>query len=253
MSEPTDRLDRLNQAARDRSHANLRPRDAASLVIVDTASGGPKILLGRRHPSQVFVPGKFVFPGGRVDPADSRLTACDALPEAECARLLHDMKGRPSRLRARALALAAIRETFEETGLMLARPAQGLGPTRPRSRSPAWAPFLARGVIPDVTALRFVLRAITPPGRPRRYDTRFFLVSADRLTGALGEGDGEFTELIWVSPQEAASVDMHPMTRTVIEDIAEHLGPDGCLPERFAAPYYVYRNGRFERRLIPAP
>lgn len=72
--------------------------------------------------------------------------------------------------RARALALAAIRETFEEAGLLVGRRVAFV----PRTRARGWAAFLAHGVVPALDALEYVARVITPPGNPRRFDTRFF-------------------------------------------------------------------------------
>src|SRR5689334_31825 len=86
MSE--DLADRLTRAPRDRTHANVRPRDAATLVIVDRTSRKPKVLMGRRHPGHRFMPGKFVFPGGRVESGDRRMPAYGALDGITEARLL---------------------------------------------------------------------------------------------------------------------------------------------------------------------
>jgi 8-oxo-dGTP pyrophosphatase MutT (NUDIX family) len=88
----------------------LRPRDAATLIIVDDASGEARVLLGRRRSDMVFMPGRYVFPGGRVDRADRHITVQDNLKSNDVAKLLVAMKGAASQARARALALAAVRE-----------------------------------------------------------------------------------------------------------------------------------------------
>ncbi|MGE0854723.1 MAG: NUDIX hydrolase, partial [Hyphomicrobiaceae bacterium] len=161
----------------------LRPKDAATLVLVDRSGAEPRILMGRRRASEVFLPNKFVFPGGRLDRADWTAPAADALPERETERLLFDMKGRPSSERARALALTAVREMFEEAGLLL-------GCTHPTgggsalSRHPSWIRFLRTGHLPALSGLTFFARAITPPARPRRYDTRFFMADAASIAAA---------------------------------------------------------------------
>ncbi len=108
----------------------LRPRDAATLIIVDTSSGEPKVLLGRRRMDMVFMPGRYVFPGGRVDPADKLIAVHDDLSEDDRAKLLVGMKGTPSLTRVRALALAAIRETFEEAGLLIGRATTAQAPAK---------------------------------------------------------------------------------------------------------------------------
>ena len=96
----------------------MRPRDAATMIIIDRADPGPKVLLGRRHHGHKFMPGKFVFPGGRVEPLDRRMASASPVEPRVEARLMQLMR-RPSRDKARGLVLAAIRETYEETGLLI--------------------------------------------------------------------------------------------------------------------------------------
>ena len=97
----------------------LRPRDAATLILVDRREHRPAlVLMGKRHAGHRFMPGKFVFPGGRVEPEDRRMAAAGALDPAVEEKLNARVR-RPSPGFARALALAAIRETFEETGLAI--------------------------------------------------------------------------------------------------------------------------------------
>ena len=91
----------------------LRPRDAATLILVDNSQGLPRVLLGKRRMDMKFMPGKYVFPGGRVDRPDRTVESTDDLAESEISKLLVDMKGGPNPARARALALAAVRETYE--------------------------------------------------------------------------------------------------------------------------------------------
>src|SRR3954468_6958448 len=110
-------LRRMTEAERDLNHPAVQPRDAATLILVDRSSNPAKVLLGRRHDSHKFMPGKYVFPGGRVDPLDRRLAARAHLDPHVETRLLQKVQ-RPSPGSARALVMAAIRETFEETGLL---------------------------------------------------------------------------------------------------------------------------------------
>ena len=150
-------------------HPYRRPVDAATLILVDRSGATAKVLVGKRHEKVVFMPGKIVFPGGRVDKADSRVPTAAPIPAALEANLL---KGRPkiTPSRARALAIAAIREACEETGLCLGRKNLGSKP----GLTGAWKPFADAGLLPDPSGLYLVTRAITPPGRIRRFDTRFF-------------------------------------------------------------------------------
>jgi 8-oxo-dGTP pyrophosphatase MutT (NUDIX family) len=224
----------------------LRPRDAASLIIVDRSSGEPRVLMGQRRLDQVFVPGKYVFPGGGVDKSDRLITSADELRPAEVAKLLLDMKGTPSRARARALALAAIRETFEEAGLLIGAPAEGPA----ESAEQAWRAFVAQGFWPKLSALTFVARAITPPGRPRRYDTRFFYVEADAIAHQVDTRDGELSGLHWITIAEARGLDLPAITRVILDDLADHLKSGGQLAAAMPVPYYYHKNGSFRRDLL---
>ena len=119
-----DRTSRLTEAARDQSFSNVRPRDSATLILIDRNHPVPKVLLGRRHESHRFLPGKFVFPGGRVEPTDRAMPVAAPLNEHATELLMRRVQ-RPSAAKAAALALAAVRETYEETGLMLGVKAAG--------------------------------------------------------------------------------------------------------------------------------
>ncbi len=137
----------------------------------------PKVLLGKRHHGHKFMPGKFVFPGGRFEPNDRLMPI--ATPSRSDNREVSDGGDEaPERAgRARELALAAIRETFEETGLILGAPLDGAraAPEGPGRISPS------AGFYPDLSSLHFIARAVTPSRRPRRFDTRFFAVDASTI------------------------------------------------------------------------
>jgi 8-oxo-dGTP pyrophosphatase MutT (NUDIX family) len=228
----------------------LRPRDAATLVIIDRVAGRPQILMGRRRPDLVFMPDKYVFPGGRVDRGDRHVESADELAPLETAKLLCEMKGRAHAHRARGLALAALREAYEEAGILIGAPAGER--QRPPPRSPAWSAFFACGLRPKLGGLRLVARAITPPGRVRRYDTRFFSIPAADITHRTAPLDAELSTLDWVTIEEARRLDLPSITRAVIEDLADLLrsGPDFA-PER-PVPFYFFRHGRFHRQLLTA-
>ena len=151
---------------RDSTRA-VRPRDAATLLIVRQGGKEPRVLMGKRAASHKFMPNKFVFPGGRVDPGDGRIVVMKRL-----------LRG-GSETRARALALAAIRETYEETGLVIGEPHT---PTL-KTRSPQWAEFLRHDVNPRLDVLHLIARAITPPYRNRRFDARFFMSDSAHIQG----------------------------------------------------------------------
>jgi 8-oxo-dGTP pyrophosphatase MutT (NUDIX family) len=233
-------------AAVARKERTLRPRDAATLIIVDDALGEPRVLLGRRRPDMVFMPGRYVFPGGRVERADHHIPSADALGEGELKKLMVAMKGAPSASRARALALAAIRETYEEAGLLIGAPLSTPAIPKP----PGWQAFFACGFQPALARLTFFARAITPPGRPRRYDTRFFCVPADAIAHRISIANGELSDLEWHSIRNARSLDLPNITRVVLEDLGERLAAGGPLGMDLPVPFYHRRNGSFRRDLI---
>lgn len=229
------------------STAAQKPRDAATLIIVDTKASLPRFLMGRRRPDQVFMPGKFVFPGGRVDAEDKDVPSADELDDIEVQKLLAEMKGHPSAVRARALALATIRETFEETGLIIG--AEG-GASEEETAPAAWQSFFARNFRPRISELCFFARAITPPGRPRRYDTRFFCISSDAISEDTGVVDEELSDINWYTPQETVELDLPPITRVIIEDLADRLAAGPLGPSSTPVPYYHHKHGTFRRDLI---
>lgn len=221
-----------------------RPRDAATLILIDQATGTPRVLMGRRHADQVFLPNKYVFPGGRVDRADGRAPSADELRPSEAARLLLAMRGEPSSQRCRALALAAIRETFEETGLLIGT----AGAAERTPDSEPWRAFLSHGVVPRLSGLTYLARAITPPGRPRRYDTRFFMADARAIAHRVDVTDGELSRLDWFSIEEMRSLDLPGITRVIIEDLSDRLASG--TGAAVGVPFYFYRNGAFEREML---
>src|SRR5271157_3768 len=128
-----DRAERLTRTIRDQTSPNLRPRDSATLILIDRSESVPKVLLGRRHERHRFMPGKFVFPGGRIEPTDGKMAFATPLNDSHIARLMRQVK-RPSLAKVAAYALAAVRETHEETGIML-----GLASDKPvAAPSEAW-------------------------------------------------------------------------------------------------------------------
>jgi 8-oxo-dGTP pyrophosphatase MutT (NUDIX family) len=234
----------------DDRHPNIRPRDAATLILIDCSGRTPKVLLGRRHARHKFMPDKFVFPGGRVEPADRRMPSATPLHPRMQARLMQRVL-RPSAAKARGYALAAIRETFEETGLLLGTEAgTKAGPT-PAAPGGLWRDYTAAGLQPDLAAMHFIARAITPPRRIRRYDSRFFAADAGavahRLDGVVGP-DAELVELVWVPLAEARHLDMPVITEIVLEELDSRIAA-GFRPD-LPVPFYFARHGRFHRELL---
>ncbi|MFO1141137.1 MAG: NUDIX hydrolase [Amaricoccus sp.] len=207
-------------------------RDAATLILVRRTPEGPQVLMGQRGGGAAFMPEKFVFPGGAVDP-DDRMIDGDAGPDPATARRLA-VDADPALVRA--LPRAAVRELWEETGLMLGRhdPAAAA-----RAVPSGWRGFFAAGLVPDTGALRFVFRAVTPPGRPRRFDARFFLADARGLAGAhddfAGAG-GELAHLQWLGLAAARRLSLPFITEVVLAELGPILAdPDPDRPVPFFA------------------
>lgn len=239
--------DRLTSGERDRRFSNIRPKDAATLIIIDRSGREPKVLLGRRHHGHKFMPGVFVFPGGRIELGDRSMPVAGTLhPRAEQALMARVR--RPSSQRSRALALAAIRETFEETGLLLGTKEHGAPEQTPEG---PWAAFRDHGIFPDLESLQVVARAITPPRRPKRFDTRFFAADrtaiAHEVGGVVGP-NAELVEVAWVTLEDAKNLDLPVITRSILEELQARLA-GGFAPE-LPVPFYYERYGRFVRELI---
>jgi 8-oxo-dGTP pyrophosphatase MutT (NUDIX family) len=205
----------MTEHDRERKWPNVRPKLAATLILLDRAGPVPKVLMGKRHAGHKFMAGKFVFPGGRIEAADRKIQALEPLP-ALVDEKLAKRRGKPSKSRGRALALAAIRETFEETGLVLGRPGK-----LDKVPEGDWSDFMAHGVAPDLSEVRFIARAITPPKRPKRFDTTFLCLDAKwiahRVEGVV-TADTELVELVWVPLKEAQELDLPHITRVVLKE-----------------------------------
>jgi 8-oxo-dGTP pyrophosphatase MutT (NUDIX family) len=203
----------------------LRPKDAATLIIVRRGRDGPRVLMGQRHGRSAFQPNKYVFPGGRLDPCDQRISAGGNLrPD-----VLEKVASGTTPARARGLALAAIRETFEETGVLV-----GERTTKaPRTRAPAWAKFFAHGVVPRLDQLEFIARAITPPGRTRRFDARFFMVDGSAIAHELDvASNDELLTPTWLTLAEARALDLPSITRRILDEVEARIvdGPGRPIP-----------------------
>jgi 8-oxo-dGTP pyrophosphatase MutT (NUDIX family) len=185
----------------------------ASTVIVLRDPDRPHVLMGQRGKTAAFMPDKFVFPGGAVDAGDADIPLSRPLPPLCAERLCEDC----DRDIAHDLATAAVRELFEETGLALGQPGAWPGPV-PED----WARFAARSLVPVADPLQFVFRAITPPGRPRRFDARFFLVHAEALAGDpddFSDACDELSHLQWIPLAEARRFDLPFITEVVLAEV----------------------------------
>lgn len=194
-------------------------RNAATVIVLRDRTRQPKILMGQRGAKAAFMPNKFVFPGGAVDAADAQVPLAAGLPELCAERASEDILVPP--LTPNALAAAAIRELWEETGQVLGSP--GDWPDAPAD----WRGFAASGHRPSAAALQFVFRALTPPGRPRRFDARFFLADAEALVSDPDDfsmASDELSHLQWVDLEQARRFDMPFITEVVLSEVQKRAG-----------------------------
>ncbi len=238
--------ERMTKSERDQSFPDSEPRDAATLMLIDRSGSEPKVLLGRRHASHKFMPGKFVFPGGRIEPLDRMMPAVSELDPAMEKKLLARVAD-PDPDYARAFALAAVREMAEETGLLL-------GVKRdapPAVPGDIWAEFAKAKVHPDLGNIHFIARAITPPRRPRRFDTRFVTADAcaiaHRIEGVVGP-DSELVELTWVPIEQATHLDMPTITGVVLEELLARV--EAGMAHALPVPFYFMQERQFFRELL---
>jgi 8-oxo-dGTP pyrophosphatase MutT (NUDIX family) len=167
-------------------------RDAATVILWRESGAGPEVLMGQRGAGAAFMASKFVFPGGAVDPGDHAVPLATPLSDPCRRRLSTETQATPE-----SLATAAIRELHEETGL-------------------AFVP--ARG-----HSLRFVFRAITPPGRTRRFDARFFLAPVQAIAGDgtdFAAASGELSHLEWIGLARARAYDLPFITEVVLAEVS---------------------------------
>jgi 8-oxo-dGTP pyrophosphatase MutT (NUDIX family) len=239
--------DRMTTSERDQSSADSEPRDAATLMLIDRSdTAAPKVLLGRRHHGHKFMPGKFVFPGGRTEMLDRTMPAASE-PHSEMREKLMERVKEPSANIARGFPLAAVREMCEETGLLL-------GVTRdtpPSVPGEIWAEFAKARVYPDLANIHFIARAVTPPRRPKRFDTRFFTADASsiahRIEGVVGP-ESELVELVWIPITEATKLDMPTITGVVLEELAARV--EAGMAHSLPVPFYFMVDQQFFRELL---
>ena len=197
-------------------------RDAATVIVIRNRTNNPSILMGQRGAGAAFMSNKFVFPGGAVDAGDDEIALGGNLDAINQTRLSQD-SSRP----ATALAIAAIRELWEETGQILGAAAAWHDPPA------GWHGFAASGHRPNASPLSFVFRAVTPQGNPRRFDARFFSVDADHLVtdpDDFTNAEDELSHLHWVPLNEARALDLPFITEVVLAEIATNLHHDGPPP-----------------------
>ncbi len=220
-------------------------RDAASVIVLDReARGGASVLMGQRGAAAAFMASKYVFPGGAVDPEDGAIRLSQSLDALTMTRLAAEPR-QGSTATPDALAAAALRELAEETGLLTGSP----GPA-PKG----WDHYADAGLAPDASALIYMFRAITPPGRTRRFDARFLVLDAELLHGDrhdFSNACDELSHLHWVPITEARALDLPFITEVVLAELAAlvRAAGDGPLMQPASVPFFDNRdaNPRFTR------
>lgn len=217
-----------------------RPKLASTIVLVRHLNGEPEILMGKRSIKHDFMPSIFVFPGGRVDPSDSYAPSHDHIN----TRTREILEAAMTPARARACVMAAVRETYEETSLMLGAPYD----TPPNAiNDPSWKAFHASGHIPMLGDIEVMGRAITPPHRNKRFDTWFFLAElADDIASRPICTSKELVELDWFTFDQIKLLDMHRMTEMMIDITEKHLEADN-LPNQVFFSRAVHGNLKFSQ------
>lgn len=214
-------------------------RNAATVILLRDKETEPRILMGQRGENAAFMPNKFVFPGGALDKTDADVPLASALNDVCMARL----RAQSDPALAEPLILAAIREVWEETGLLLGEHDEKAG-SMSGDVPEDWRSFFERGVLPSGAGMRFVFRAVTPPGRPRRFDARFFVVDTDRVASDLddfSQACEELSHLQWIPLHKARSFDLPFITEVVLAEIEADLAN----PTRNArVPYFYNDDGR---------
>ncbi|MBX2825447.1 MAG: NUDIX hydrolase [Gammaproteobacteria bacterium] len=213
----------------------VKPRDAASLILHRNNTRGLEVLLGKRPSGSSFMPDVYVFPGGGVEAADARVKPASPLRRDYTAKLAVAN----SDARARTLACTAIRETFEEVGLMVADSAN------PGSvQHPSWEAFRQAQQAPLLGALRYIGRAITPTTRPKRFHARFFACAVDSVSGLSEQalkGNGELLDLRWLTIAETQDLPLRSVTRFMLEQLAtQQVAGDQWI----GSAVYTHKNGK---------
>lgn len=211
---------------RAKKKATIKPRDAATLILVRFDGPSPRILMGQRHSGHAFMPNKYVFPGGRCEAADGNLPVGNEGEPVTLQKLKLRMGAKPSHRKARGVLVAALRETFEETGLLAGR--------------------ATADAAPDLSGLIYFARAITPPGRSRRFDSRFLVADAGIVSNLDEPHPLENEELLrinWVTLAEALALNLPSITRDILLLLEPYLAQNR-LPPAVCPVSFQYNRGK---------
>ena len=212
-------LTERERSARQTLDRAPRPRIAATVVLSVGDPRDPKILMGQRSARHDFMPSVYVFPGGRVDRVDSFAPYAGEL-SARTERILEAAV--PPR-KARAIALSCIRETYEETGLMIG--AQAKRPRR-NMRNATYDAFRRAGRLPDIGGLEVFGRAVTPPHRHKRFDAWFFYRHLGDVAPPEVADSHELLNVGWFTLDEIDALELQRATVMMVKVLRDYLGRD---------------------------
>ncbi len=236
MTKPGAFIRDTDPADTPRTGRAVRPKLSATLILMRGDMQNPQILMGKRAAGHRFMPSKSVFPGGKAERSDAFAPMANPLTDQTREILARHLPPR----RAHAAGATAIRETFEETGLMLAKPCA----TATSHKAPkGWGAFTSRELGADMGALGLAARAITPPYHPKRFDAWFFMARADHLID-LPEctASSELEGLSWHHIEDAKALDIPKITAIVLDEL-QHRLQDSARP----VPYYHMHRGQHRR------
>jgi 8-oxo-dGTP pyrophosphatase MutT (NUDIX family) len=225
----------------------VTPRRAASLLIVDQTDKDIRVLMGRRNARHDFMPNIYVFPGGQIEKGDRHMNISGPLPEAVEQKIITALPQGSAGI-ARALALAAIRETFEETGFIIGDADCGTPEAPPEG---AWSAYAAHGIYPNLEGLHLIARAVTPAGQPKRYDTLFFAIGAHEICGQVSgviHPDAELTALKWVNLYDFGDLPLASITRMVLAEMRKKI--ENGMSYHDSLPSFGYINQKWTRQEI---
>jgi 8-oxo-dGTP pyrophosphatase MutT (NUDIX family) len=235
-------LDLVEASSLAKKPIRLVPKDAAALVLIDDSGPALRVLLGKRRADLKFMPSQFVFPGGRRELSDAEVPSASELTRDDSRLITEGCGPTGTHRRARALAIAALREFYEETGFVIGKF---------HTRCPDWSDFTANQLAPNLGGLRYLARAITPPGRTRRFDTRFFIAKYGIVALEVPPPDAEFSEVRWATFSETLDLDLPGITRTILAEVDKRLKNDPHLTGTYPIPEFRMRGKTFvcEERL----
>jgi 8-oxo-dGTP pyrophosphatase MutT (NUDIX family) len=199
---------------RDKNTKIPQPRNAASLVLLKRSGKDVQVLLGKRSDKTRFMPGAWVFPGGVVDKADYTISINTSLNQ----NIIKKLAVSNNIVTANALAVASIRETVEETGLILGKKSKNISAVNFEEDNNGITIMSKLELEPDLTKLFYLGRAITPTFSPIRFHARFFIADAKHLTGKI-KTTNELVEIEWISLKSAKKLPMADVTEFMINEL----------------------------------